>query len=313
MLTNTALKLLAGKADSSGSWYKIECTAKPGGGADIVPGGSVFLCKAEPSTLSATKKTVNLTITGGSGALDCTWPSLSEGTYDSKSGCSATVSFPDEKKSTTINVPTSDSSDPPKTGTASCKINGLEQPIPGGTGLCSGVPRNGRDSCGNSDCNQYLPTINKYASGIATASMLKSLIWIESTCKKNAGSGAGACGLAQMLPPSAQLYARNCGITAETSCQWLKSHPHESICLAAAYLNATAAGICGNNIRHVLSGYNGHPDVVRGKKGTCQLSTSCTGPNCEGQPTRVWECPGAYAETKNYVQNNLYCMQHPGF
>ena len=78
-----------------------------------------------------------------------------------------------------------------------------QPPGPGGTGLCSGLAPT--DSCRNSRCAQYADAVNKYASGIATAAVLKAMMFNESTCNAQASSGV-ACGLMQFRPSTATIY-----------------------------------------------------------------------------------------------------------
>ena len=184
-------------------------------------------------------------------------------------------------------------------------------PPPASGNLCTGTPKPGANPCGNpSQCSQYSTPINQYANGIATASVLKSIIANESACNANAGSGAGACGLTQFLPSTARIYARNCGVSASViTCDWLKANPNKAICMTAAYLNSLAAGRCQNNIRHTIAAYNG------GSK-ACRNSTSCAGVGCDGSARREWDCTAVanrYGETRTYVKRNLYCIQNPGF
>ena len=60
--------------------------------------------------------------------------------------------------------------------------------------------------------------------------LLQAIASAESSCNPNAGSSAGACGIMQMLPS-----------TANASCEWLKTNPEASILRAAYYLKKSAS------------------------------------------------------------------------
>jgi len=182
--------------------------------------------------------------------------------------------------------------------------------------ICSGLKRPG--GCGTSSCSQYLPSINKYAGGAATASVLKAFMVIESDCNPTRVSYDGSSfGLMQFKPATANMFKSRCGITENITSSWLvnPANADKSICLAAAYINSIAAGACGSSPGGIYAGYNAGA-------GWCGASADCGGQqSCAGGAMKMWECPydnpqhtvcneGLY-QTKqgssyiNYCMNNL--------
>lgn len=205
----------------------------------------------------------------------------------------------------TTSGPPGTTTQPPTTGGITCPMTGVNlcQPVSG--------------SCSNSSCSQYLPAVNQYASGVATANLLKAIMINESSCNATAVSPAGSYGLMQLQPATANQFKSQCGISSSTNItgQWLTSNPNLSICLAASYIRSLSS-TCGNDPRHLAANYNGN--------NACGASISCAGDtSCGGGSVRRWEClydnpqkttcNTGYEETRNYAPKVLYCVNNPGF
>lgn len=143
-----------------------------------------------------------------------------------------------------------------------------------------------------SGCANYDSTFSEVASSAiygVDAKILKSIAAQESTCTASAGSSAGACGLMQLLPSTAQKYDSN------ATCDWLKSHPEESIKIAARYIKSSGQ----INKEKIFAGYNSGygSSSSSGKKGALASSSDCPG-------YLAYQCcinPGELAETQDYV------------
>lgn len=190
---------------------------------------------------------------------------------------------------------------------------------PGGTcpasgqNLCQGT----QTTCGNSNCAQYAASIGRYAGG--SANLLKAIMVNESSCNIAAQSRAGAFGLMQLLPSTANAFKSECEVSENITGAWLTNpaNADKSICIAAAYVRSLAGGACGSSPQNVAAGYNGG-------SGACEQSVSCRGDtSCSGGPTRKWECVYdnpektacnvGYEETRRYAPKVAYCTQNPGF
>ncbi len=189
---------------------------------------------------------------------------------------------------------------------------------PGGVCTYSGVNLCGvkQVSCSNSSCSQYVPSINKYANSVATASLLKAVMVNESSCNIAAGSSAGAYGLMQLLPSTANMYKSRCGITANITGAWLTNpdNADASICIAAEYIKALSSQC--STTKDIIATYNGG--------NACGLSQDCKGEtSCQGGSVRRWEClydnpehtlcNTGFNETRDYVRKVSYCLENPGF
>ncbi len=208
------------------------------------------------------------------------------------------------------------------TGTQPGQPSQPGQPIPptGPGAVCPGSDQNlcvGKVmTCSNSSCSQYAGLAAKYAGGAASANLLKAIMMKESSCNAEAASPAGAYGLMQMLPATANIYKSRCDIRAEIDAGWLKRNPEGSVCIAAEYIKALAAGNCGSNVQNIAAGYNGGG-------GACSPSVSCGGGQTCGESTRKWQCfyddsakktcNTGYNETRDYATKVLYCATNPGF
>ena len=214
---------------------------------------------------------------------------------------------------------TPSTSGPPGTGTTKCEYKDVNlcvaRPMSCRNGPCTS---NSTDSCSVSSCAQYVPYINKYAGGAATANLLKAILIKESACGRYLDSGH-AYGIMQIIPATANQFRSFCGLSAVSiTADWLKTHPEESVCIAAAYIKSLAGGTCGTDVRNIAAGYNG------GAAGACAASVSCAGEkDCSNDPMRKWEClyddsqhticNSGYNETRDYATKVLYCNNNPGF
>ncbi len=201
----------------------------------------------------------------------------------------------------------------PTTAAVTCLFSGVN--------LCGGQSPPG--GCANSNCSQYAASVSKYANGAATANMLKSILFNESSCNISAANPAGnSYGLMQMQPSTANMYRTRCGVQENITSSWLTSpaNAEKSICIAAQYVNAIAQSRCGSSPRNIYAGYNGGT----GANGACGQSASCAGDkNCADQLVMRWEClyddtqhttcNTGYNETRTGVMKVVYCVNNPGF
>ncbi len=137
-----------------------------------------------------------------------------------------------------------------------------------------------------SSCNKYDFT---KVSDHLYINTLKAIAAAESGCNPNLESQAGACGIMQLLPSTAQKYNK------QATCQWLKDHPQESITIASFYIGGS--GFKDNE--RIFAGYNGGYGATTnsGKKGPLAWSSDCLG-------VVAYQCcknPGELAETQNYI------------
>src|SRR3989344_23950 len=178
-------------------------------------------------------------------------------------------------------------------------------------------------ACSNSKCGQYKSLADKYASGAATANLLKAIMVSESSCDISK-STASSYGLMMLSPNSITPSMKtDCQISGDVTPSWLMNpaNADKSVCLAAKYINSLT-GTCGTSARNLAAGYNGGIDA-------CNKSVDCAGEtSCDGSPTRKWEClyddkahticnkdrPNtSYAETRLYAPKVAYCAANPGF
>jgi hypothetical protein len=197
-------------------------------------------------------------------------------------------------------------------------IGGSKTPAPtSATNLCQGT----QTSCSNSSCSQYVSSINKYASQTGVpSSLIKAIMFNESSCNYNPpSSGAGAYGLMQIKPETANQFKSRCGVSENITSGWLTSSRNSDaiICIGAEYLKSISSGVCGSSPRNVAAGYNGGTVA-------CERSVSCSGDlSCDGTATKKWEClydnpaktvPNTgYEETRKYAPKVAYCASNPGF
>lgn len=89
--------------------------------------------------------------------------------------------------------------------------------------------------------------------------LIAAVIYVESHFNPQAGSGAGARGLMQLIPSTARGVARNIGLTTYTDSQIYD--PAINIRLGTAYLRSSLDSR-GGNLDVALSNYNGGPGVA---------------------------------------------------
>jgi hypothetical protein len=158
----------------------------------------------------------------------------------------------------------------------------------GSTGVGNPEPLSG-------DCraDAMLAKIKAASQGKMDPCLTFALLNTESRCTPNAQSGAGACGIAQLLPT-----------TAGVSCATLKRNVDLSIQKGIAYFlsnqskirgNLSAGGISTSQaVEDLYAGYNGGAGALGASK------TCTTGVNNFGFPYKIWDCPQnpGYRETR---------------
>ncbi len=208
------------------------------------------------------------------------------------------------------------STPPPVTtaGSVTCPQSGMN--------LCEETFR----QCTNPNCARFVPMVNTYASGVATANFLKALILQESSCVARPSDVVGFDGLSagpiHLTPATANKFKNSgsCGVTDTITLGWLAEEKNwpKSICIAAEYVKSLT-GSCGNDVRNLAAGYNAGA-------GRCQDSASCgSDTSCDAGHTQVrqWEClyddnahkvcNSGLIGTRKYATNVLYCTNHPGY
>jgi len=152
----------------------------------------------------------------------------------------------------------------------------------------------------SSDCADYESTFESASGGDSDLKcLLEGVAMAESGCNPSAQSSAGACGMMQLLPS-----------TANMTCAALKANPEESIQKAAEVLKKYQSTINAYKTKYgydiglddLIASYNaGSGDGVNsdGTKQPFALSSDCT-----STPTPAWQCninPGGFSETQSYV------------
>ena len=173
-------------------------------------------------------------------------------------------------------------------------------------------------------CDAYQSDFDTVAASAGvSAKLLRAIAARESACDPSKTSRVGACGFMQLMPA-----------TAGQTCDWLKSHPKESIAMAADLLKKYA-GIIGGysgtfNIGNgfalsgstvsvsgspaydvgcddLIAAYNAGPGnsvaTSAGKKPPFAVSSDC--PAVGGKSIPAWQCPinpGGFSETQEYVR-----------
>ena len=195
-------------------------------------------------------------------------------------------------------------------GELTCKYSGVNLCQPSG-------------SCPANACSQYSAAINQAAaqvsiSGVRTASLIRAIMFNESSCNASARSGSvpPSCGLMQLQPATANTFKNRCGVTANITCDWLTNAANAtaSICIGAHFLQSLAGGTCGANVRNIAAGYNAGA-------GNCGVSRDCANDkSCDGGAVRKWEClydnprqttcNTGLDETRNYAPKVLACYNN---
>jgi hypothetical protein len=183
-----------------------------------------------------------------------------------------------------------------------------------GKDLCQSEQPTG--GCANASCSQYTSAIAQYSGGVASANLLKAIMFVESSCDIKANNGV-SFGLMQLKPATANQYTTKCEVNQSITSVWLMNpaNASKSICLAAEYIRATAQTCPGS--RDLIAAYNGGA-------GACANSVNCSkDTSCAGGPVKKWEClydddahtvcNTGYDETRGYVRKVSYCATNPGF
>ncbi len=341
LITNFILKSLANPQVAQTPWYTIQC--RVGSLKDLADATIPSVGGTTPSPTVATNYNCN------AGSQCVALPSSQAGTYsgstalsDCQEQCMGTtpttgaVGYDCNDNSECVvdtNTSTQEYQDLPGCQ-SSCQ--GITAPPTGGPSggtclqsglnLCAG---NAPQGCFNSNCSQYATAANQYASGAATANILKAFMEVESSCNVNPPPGTGpSYGLMQLTPPIPQIYASRCGVSvSDVTSDWLKSPANAalSVCIAAQWINAVAASQCGSDIRNLYAGYNGG----QGANGACGPSVDCSGNDCASQPVMRWEClyddtahqtcnggndiNSGYNQTRQGATRAIACATNPGF
>lgn len=143
-------------------------------------------------------------------------------------------------------------------------------------------------SCSNFNFDQYG----------SQSKFLKSIAATETNCNATLTSGAGACGLMQLMPATAQKY------DPLATCQYLIDNPDKSILIASKFINDNIAVHKGNPaliFAGYNSGYSTLPNPITGKKSAIVPSSDCPG-------YLAFQCcilPGGLVETQNYTYKAL--------
>ncbi len=140
-----------------------------------------------------------------------------------------------------------------------------------------------------SQCSNF-----NFGSG-SLAKYLKAIAAAESSCNSSPSvSSAGACGLMQLLPQTAQQF------DPLATCQYLIDNPDKSIEIATKFINKNI-GVHKGNPSIIFAGYNSgyssSPNPKTGKKSALVQSSDCPG-------YYAFQCcilPGDLVETQVYV------------
>lgn len=215
-------------------------------------------------------------------------------------------------------------------------------PTPPPAGNCTGVEckdsnlnicgQNTSANCEETGVNKWDSQIkaaaagNQIGSGINTVALVKAIMSQESGGKINVTSPAGACGIMQLMPATAN--DNKTGCTSENiTCSWLNNadNVQTNICIAINYLRRLSSS-CGTSVRNLAAGYNGGG----GNEGACAASQSCASCSmCGSEQTRRWEClwegpdgehktcnvdraDGSFSETRKYAPKVAYCYSKFG-
>ncbi len=190
----------------------------------------------------------------------------------------------------------------------------------GGTGSGTSTPGNLPSNLPIGCSNYKNAFINAANTAKIDACLLYAVASQESGCNPGLVSKAGACGIMQMLPS-----------TANASCNWLKTNPEASILRAAFYLKSNANGLhaydsmfdignaygqSGKTVQvggfiydtgndDLIASYNaGNGTVSTNGRGPFSLSQDCP-KSTYGTNIPAWQChinPGGFDETQNYVR-----------
>lgn len=161
------------------------------------------------------------------------------------------------------------------------------------------------------------PKLRPALEGTSNPRLLESIMARESSCRINPPpSGAGAYGLMQIQPATANGFRGQCGVREQITASWLQSEQNleKIICIADVFV-ASLQRACGTSVLNLAAGYNGGPGAC-GPSRDCKTMLSCVG---DGQPMRKWECPYSdsvhlnadqgFLETRRYAPKVAACAQ----
>ena len=295
LIVNTVLRTVAGDSNIAENWWKLECKE-----IVLATTTTATVTTTLPPGSTTTSSITTTTVSGGPISSTTTTIANSSSTTTQKPGTTTTT-----QRATTTTTTTS--------ATLACTFQGTNYST---FNLCSGQKRPG--GCGGSTCSQYLASINKYAGGAASVTVLKTFMVIESDCNIKAGTSS-SYGLMQLRPETANMFKSACSVTENITSSWLTNpaNADKSICIGAAFIRSLAAGTCGSEPRNIYAGYNAGP-------GNCAASSDCANDkSCSGGTVKRWECPydnpqhsvcntGMY-ETKQGATYVNYCLNNLGF
>lgn len=175
------------------------------------------------------------------------------------------------------------------------------------------------------------PKLAPILGGVSNRKLVESIMLHESSCRVNPPpSGAGAYGLMQMKPETANRFRDGCDVTEEIrdtegnviekrevsiTPGWLMSaaNAEKIVCVAANFIESLK-GACGSEPLHIAAGYNGG-ELACARSRDCADMESAAG----GGPMRRWECPWnnrdhtdpnrGYVETRNYAPKVAACAR----
>ena len=297
LITNFIFTSLANNQVASTPWYQIQCRT----------GSLKDLADATIPTIGGTTPA-----TGGAGAnyncsANATCEALPSGQVGTYSGATALSDCQQQCEGVTS----------PTTGTGTggqCPDSNIN--------ICQAAPS---ASCGNSSCSQYDASIATYGKGAATPSLLKAIMFTESSCNPKAfNAGGSSYGLMELQVATAVKNYQGCVANSSViNSTWLTTPANSDavICIAANYIRSLVSA-CGTNVGDLAANYNGN--------NACVTSQDCTGSICGDSPPKAWQClyddtahtqcnanraTGSFLETRKYVPNILYCVNNnnPGF
>jgi hypothetical protein len=153
---------------------------------------------------------------------------------------------------------------------------------------------NPNPASGNCKSDSMLSKIKSVSQGQMDPCLTFALLNTESSCTVNVTSGAGACGITQLLPS-----------TAGVSCDMLNSDIDLALSKGISYFLSNS-GIIRGSLSGSGNSFNQAVEdlyaAYNGGAGALAASSNCTtGTNRFGFPYKKWDCninPGGYVETQ---------------
>lgn len=210
---------------------------------------------------------------------------------------------------------------PPEDTSISCTS---DSPLVEKTGAreCSNYPeKEGPDAVSSQDINSWITKSNsgsKMSLTFIKAIMLQESAGNQSYSCINAQSGAGACGLMQVVPDTAADHdPGSCGLSkcvgvkdrtsdaAKACCKEMITNPEGAICMGVRYLHWLAArpATSGGNEQLVAAAYNGG-------LGAIQYDSNCPGQyhyQCKGVSETMQYGPSTMKHKEKICQANAGC------